>query len=847
MHRRSLIVAWCALMWERAVPVVWPGLAWAAGFAVLALLGLWEMIGDPWRAVYALATLAGAVWLTRKGLAGFAWPQDEDLARRVEEDSGISARPHEALRDTPPTDDPVALQVWHEHQARMAKRLESAKARRPKAAWASQDRWALRGSLTLILLVSWFMAGPAARDRLGEAFSLVPIQVGGLDVSVDAWIDPPAYTGRAPIFLSAETRTIEIPAGSNFIARIAGSRRAPVLTRRDGAGSERATASAIGDSVWDTRLTIAEDATVRLAAGPTRQNWTLTVIPDRAPVVRLLAVPDANSSGEIDLQFSVVDDYGATAYALELRPETDADAQWEKIEITPAGITNLDTENGVRTLLETAQHKLAGSRVTIRIAADDAGGNTGRSPELGITLPSRIFLDGLARAVAEQRRNVLNASQAYAPLPARPVLYAEDVAPGMAYLADEPERRIERAPEGLQFATRALDAITDAPARFFDDAVVYLGLRASVQRLRRSREQADLAGLEGDLWQIALRAELGSLADAEAALRAAERALMEALARGADETELAALFDAFQEAMDNYMAAMAAEAARSGESADAEGQSLDTSALQAMLDALREAAELGDTADARQALQQLSELLRNMQMQMGQGSGEGEPSDPISEAIQQALEELGDVIGSQRDLQDQTFGLNQEQESGGPSQPQSGGQPGQQDGNMPQSLAENQNGGGASAQSLGAMQDQLAQQLGQAQQALPEGGSESLAQAGDSMRAAAEALGEGDAAAALEAQDEALADLRAGAEQLAEELLERMQDAQGEAGQGEQERDPLGRPSEGAFADGSGVEIPEEMARARARSILEELRRRAAEAGRPQDELDYIERLLDRF
>lgn len=825
------------------MPVVWPGLAWAVSFAVLALLGVWETIGDPWRALYAIASLAAAIWLTRKGLTGFAWPHVEDVARRVEEDSGISARPHEALLDTPPTDDPIALQVWHEHQARMARRLETATARRPKAAWASQDRWAMRGSLALALFVSWFLAGPAAQDRLGEAFSLTPIQVGGLEVSVDAWIDPPAYTGRAPIFLSADTREVEVPAGANFIARIAGSRRAPVLTRRDGNGSERATASVIGDSVWDTRLTISDDASVRLAAGPTRQTWTLNVIPDLPPVVRLLAVPDANSSGELDLQFSVVDDYGATAYGLELRPEDDPDAQWERIEITPAGVTNLDTENGVRTLLETAQHRLAGSRVTIRVVADDAAGNTGRSPELGITLPHRIFLDGLARAVAEQRRNVLNADQAYAPLPVRPVLYAEDIAPGMAYLADEPERRIERAPEGLQFAARALNAITDTPARYFDDPVVYLGLRASVQRLRRSREQADLDGLEADLWQIALRAELGSLADAEAALRAAERALMEALARGADETELAALFDAFQEAMDNYMAAMAAEAARTGETADADAQALDTASLQAMLDALREAAELGDTANARQALQQLSELLRNMQMQMGQGSGDGE-SDPISEAMQRALEELGDVIGSQRDLQDQTFGLSQQEQSGGPSQPQSGGQ---QDGNTPQGMAENQSGGGASAQSLGAMQDELAQQLGQAQQALPDGGNETLAQAGDAMRAAADALGEGDADAALEAQDEALAGLRAGAEQLAQELLERMQDAQGEAGQGEQQRDPLGRPSEGAFADGSGVEIPEEMARARARSILEELRRRAAEAGRPQDELDYIERLLDRF
>ena len=59
--------------------------------------------------------------------------------------------------------------------------------------------------------------------------------------------------------------------------------------------------------------------------------------------------------------------------------------------------------------------------------------------------------------------------------------------------------------------------------------------------------------------------------------------------------------------------------------------------------------------------------------------------------------------------------------------------------------------------------------------------------------------------------------------------------------------DPLGRPAEGSFADGQGVEIPDELSRARAREILEELRRRAAEAGREQDELDYIERLLDRF
>lgn len=116
------------------------------------------------------------------------------------------------------------------------------------------------------------------------------------------------------------------------------------------------------------------------------------------------------------------------------------------------------------------------------------------------------------------------------------------------------------------------------------------------------------------------------------------------------------------------------------------------------------------------------------------------------------------------------------------------------------------------------------------------------------MRDAEEALRRGDTGSALDAQEEALAELRSGAEDLARDLLERMQEQQGQDGQAEnQEEDPLGRPTDGAFADGSGLEIPDELSRARAREILEELRRRAAEAGRPQDELDYIERLLDRF
>ena len=61
--------------------------------------------------------------------------------------------------------------------------------------------------------------------------------------------------------------------------------------------------------------------------------------------------------------------------------------------------------------------------------------------------------------------------------------------------------------------------------------------------------------------------------------------------------------------------------------------------------------------------------------------------------------------------------------------------------------------------------------------------------------------------------------------------------------------DPLGRPLDQATGSMAGgvVKIPDQSDLARAREILDELRRRAGEATRAQEELEYIERLLKQF
>jgi hypothetical protein len=72
----------------------------------------------------------------------------------------------------------------------------------------------------------------------------------------------------------------------------------------------------------------------------------------------------------------------------------------------------------------------------------------------------------------------------------------------------------------------------------------------------------------------------------------------------------------------------------------------------------------------------------------------------------------------------------------------------------------------------------------------------------------------------------------------------------GQGKRGERRTDPFGRPLKDTNTGGdenTDVTLPEDMEQARTREIQEELRRRGADRGRPQPELDYIDRLLKEF
>ena len=68
-----------------------------------------------------------------------------------------------------------------------------------------------------------------------------------------------------------------------------------------------------------------------------------------------------------------------------------------------------------------------------------------------------------------------------------------------------------------------------------------------------------------------------------------------------------------------------------------------------------------------------------------------------------------------------------------------------------------------------------------------------------------------------------------------------------QSGQARGDVDPMGRPNRTQGPDlGNTVQVPDEIDAARARKILEELRRRLSDVERPRLERDYLERLLGR-
>jgi hypothetical protein len=286
-----------------------------------------------------------------------------------------------------------------------------------------------------------------------------------------------------------------------------------------------------------------------------------------------------------------------------------------------------------------------------------------------------------------------------------------------------------------------------------------------------------------------------------------------------------------------------------------QGMQMSADQMQQMLDKLQQLMEEGRMAEAAELMEALRNLMENMQVVQGEG-GQGGPG-------QQAMQGLADALREQQGLSDESFQELQDQFSGEQGQGQHGqqGQPGQ--GNRP-GQGEGQDGQLPDNRSLAERQQDLRNRLDGLSQGLPgegsaagEAGRQQLDRAGRAMDDAEDALRNEDFAGALDRQAEALEALREGMRNLGEAMAQEQGQQPGDgASEGEafgradpnSQRDPLGRSTGemGRIGSDRNMLQGDDVYR-RAQELLDEIRRRSGDQTRPDTELDYLRRLLNRF
>ena len=841
-----------AIAWEHAWPPLARLLTVIGLFLVVSWAGLWLSLPTVGRAIgfsifvlLALAAASSMLWLR--------WPSRAQALARLDRGSGIRHRPATTLSDTVSTQDPVALALWQAQRERTLASLKRIRAGLPSPRLSLQDPWALRALVLVLLAATYVAAGDERMVRIAAAFDWNGV-LAPATVRVDAWVNPPPYTGKPPIILSAANKEapalpssgpLSVPAGSTLIVRSSG---ASLDVSASGGITETAPKEEAPKGTSEKHFAIAGDGSVRIRAPSGQPQWSFTAIPDRPPTISLAKDPERQARGALQLSYKLEDDYGVTEAQAHFAarpaegtgegagPSAGQSAQARPLfqpPQFPLVLPNARTRNGVgQTVKDLSEDPYAGADVTLTLTAKDEAGNEATSEPFNMRLPERLFTKPLARALIEQRR----------------------------ILALDANKNSE--------VYTALDALMIAPEVFMaGESGHYLGLYTVASQLEAARTDDSLREVVASLWALAVSIEDGDITDVDKALRAAQDALKQALERGASDEEIKKLTQDLRQALDNFMRQLAEQYRNNPQALnrplDPNTKIMRQQDLQNMIERMERLSRQGDKEGAKQLLEQLQEMLENLQMAQPGQSGDSDN--------EQALNELNDMIRKQQQLRDKTFKQGQDSRRDRMRGKQQGDQ----------GMSDLQQDQDSLRDRLKKLQEQLAKrgmgqmqrgdkgkngqqqgQQGQGQQGQGdqddqadqgEGDGNGLGDADSAMGDASGALGDGNADGAVDSQGRALDALRKGQQQLSEAMQNGEGEGQGD-GQGERagrqqgngmQTDPLGRPLHGRdYADELSKMVPGEIDVQRARRILEELRRRFGDSSRSQTELDYIERLL---
>ncbi len=866
----SRSLAKVVLFIERLAPLALAPLSVAALYAATSWFGLFRLV--PPSIARVLAVIFGLVFLwSLVRFITLRWPTDAEATRRIEERSGLAHRALAALEDVPATaSGPFGEALWREHKRRMARLVGSLTAGTPKPDIAAHDRFALRALPALLLFVAFGFSWSNNAGRLSDPFRPIPVNNAIAGLRVDAWVTPPVYTRKPPVFLTAndpntaDAKPIVVPEGSRLTVRLSGERTDVPVTFSPNQGQASVPLVADAAPKSDDKQQPAQGKTFQVALSVPGtldvggNRWAFDIQKDEMPKIAFEGEPQRAVSGALEITFRASDDYGLTSAQALIEP---AEQEHGAIALYPPPEYRLELPRtdareakGV-TSRDLTEHPLAGKKVHLTLIATDAAGHTGRSETKDIILPARNFREPLAAAVAEERQ-----------------VFSLD------------ERKLDRAIE-------LNEALFIRPEETIPDLTQFLLIRSAGQQMRLARSEKDLKATADYLWQIALGIEGGDVANAERKVKDAQQALSDALNRNASDEEIKKLTDELRKAMNEFMQALAKQMQNNPDQNQMSAESrkmLRQQDLEKMLDEIQKLAESGSRDEARNLLNQMQRMMNNLQtarpnkgQQQGKDQMRGE-IDKLGKLLQDQKKLLDETFSKEQALRDrmqygdpnngqdqQLFDNNPNQQGQNEESDPNDQQGGQQDG-MNQPMPPEPNGqkpqqGGKPEDSmtkeqlkqalkdLSERQKQLEKDLKSLQEGLRKFGvkpGEGFNSAGKEMKDATGALGDGKGQSALDSQGRAIEALRKGASELMQQLAQQGQQGQGQGGmqqqgQGREGLDPLGRPQGRTGPEfGEDVKVPDEFDAERARQILEIIRRKLGENASPELERQYLERLL---
>ena len=786
------------LTWEAA----WTALQWPLIVALIALSVLWSGVLSyllrPLPLI-ALLLLALPFLLSLRSLWQLRRVEDFIALRKLDAGNDLHHREASSSGDNLAAESANA-DIWHEHLTRKLVALQNLKVVGPKSAWRVFDPRALRVPVLMAAAAAFMLGHGDTISNFRNAASL-SAPLPPKPITVDAWLKPPAYTGKAPVLLTSPAMIDKLKTDPEILTpengilnlRVDGTAQAKIEFLSPGSPDTKIELSSAKIEKSETGLSadikLDRPVTIRITNGDKElAKYPISPINDEPPKIEFAADPKAGERGKLEVKWHVSDDYGIKSIASEISL---ADEQEHGTGFEGSGVflyeaptfkvalkkpnTKDDMET---TTADLTGHPWAGLFVEMVLTATDGAGHKTSTAAKRFKLPERDFIKPLASALQEQRKNFI------------------------------------LTPDAAADASTMIGAMLLYPTDIADSGGLIINLAALNHRLAAASAPDDVVAVTKDLWPMILAVESGKLDDAKAELKALAQQLQQALRDGAPQEKIDELTRRMRDAMNKLMSQLQKDGKRrasNGEKLQSD-RLVSPKDLQSMLDDIERMSKEGDKDAAEKMLSQLDEMLQNLKPGQGQQADNGAPG-----GLQDQMDSLSQMMGKQRRLMDETQRLGQQGDKG-------------------------------DGEGLGNKQKSLKDQLGKLGEGLQGGeGGQSLKDAGKNMGNAEGSLRGQDKREALKQQNEALRKMMDGMGKLAQEMKRQGQGNQSGDGQRSSNNDdPLGRPR--ATHDpnvGPNKDlVPSELAMKRAREILEQLRNKVGEQGLDEETKAYIDRLL---